>query len=266
MRNRRREQPKAMRHVFLAVLALSILSITAFSFQAIYSDNVRVEIERTYGVYQNGVFLPSGGVVVPSPYAVQATNITVQNLGNSTRTISISADYTGRISYSAPAASETPGTLTWVATFAPLEEITFVAMGKDLDVSGPVVTVVGEIQSQPHVSDKKLLLDNLSNKTAVQSQQQNFSYVREDELSDLLLPVFAEQNKLDVVAKSVIVIFAGLVVLTMAGGLAFAFGNDARPRSSASGKGPKIHIEDMYHNDDVGEFSRYKYEESDYWR
>ncbi|VVB98098.1 Uncharacterised protein [uncultured archaeon] len=268
MRNRKRDHLKVMRHVFLAVLMVSILSITAFSFQAIYSNNVRVDIARTYGILQNGVFLPTDGVIVPSPYSVQTANITVQNTENSTRAISISVDYKGALASADPRPSETPGTLTWVANFSPLETKVFVVMGKELEVSDPVVTVVGIPQSQPAVSDKKLLLDNLSNKTHETSQQQNFSYVREDEVTDLLLPVFAEQKKLDVVAKSLIIIFAGLVVLTLAGGLASVFGSDDKPRPSASEKGgAKIHIGDMYHNgDDSGEFSKYKYEESDYWK
>lgn len=266
MKNRKRKHQAILKSFFLIVLALTALSITAFSFQAIYSNNVRVQSDHIYGIYQNGVFMGTDGIIVPSPYSVRMANISVQNLDNATRTISVYVDYKGSVAIAEPPASETPGTLTWVANFSPFEEKNFIVIGKDMEVSEPVVTVVGTQQAQPPSVDKKLVLDNLSNKTPSTGGPQTFGYVREQEISDLLQPVFAEQKKLDVVARSLIIIFAGFAALTLAGGFAFIFGKDEQ-RPQGAPRSAKIHIGDIYHNgEDQGEFSKYKYEESQYWK
>ncbi len=265
MKNESREHPNVMRKVFLAVALITVFSLSGFALQLIYSNNVNVDMEARYGLYQNGVYKDTDGVLVPSPFAVRRITLTIVNAENSTRDITATLNFQGNASLLEPAPiSRNEGAATWSVRLGPFEEAQINVTGtQDLEAGAPYVLANGATVT-PKSTNKTLAVNNLSNRTS-SGIPTTFGYVREQGVSDLLTPVFAEQRRLDIVAKSVIVIFAGLVVLTMASGFAFVFGKEERPPSGR--KGARIHIGDIYHNgESQEEFSKYKYEESEYWK
>ncbi len=261
MKNEKQEQLNAMRFLFLAVAVLSALSIAAFSLQMIYADDLAIETEKSYGIFQNDVFQDTGEVLVPSPYAVEKITMTVQNNGNHTRDFSLSMDYAGTIMKTEPVAEVNSTALTWNVSLPASAKMAFSIIGKGLEADAPSVIIAtpsGQSILQP--TNKVMILENASNKSTPPAR---FGYVREQE-NGIAGAVLAEQKRLDLATKSAIVVFAGLVILTFASGFAFVFGVEERPKLNRK---VKIHISNIYHdNPKTDEFSKYKYEESEYWK
>lgn len=262
MKNEKRNQMGIMRKVFFSVLMLLVLTLTTFSIQYVYSNNMSVDFSKTYGIYQNGVYKDTRDVLVPSPYAVQKAAIGVKNEEATARNISISIDYKGEIVKAEPSAEGDADTVLWSGEFSAYEEKTFYILGKNLAVGVPYVFVDDGSQS---VSNKKLSVENnVSNKTSAANHSETFGYAPYGERADIVGAIFEEERNLDIVAKSVITIFAGFVLLTLASGLAFIFGAEERPKIT---KRPNIHIADLYHGSQGSDvFAKYKYEESAYWK
>lgn len=258
MRNEKQEQMNVLRNVFLSVLLISVLSVTAFSLQTIYSNGVSVETVKSYGIFQNGVYQDTRDVPVPSPYSVKKTEVVVKNGENVARNISISLDYMGAIEMIDPPAKGNASSIVWEATLLPYEEKAFSVFGRGLETGTASVSVS---EALPQAVNKTLVVDNLSNKS--RKPPATFGYTREEEIVDVLQPVFAEQRNLDVVARSLIVILAGMVLLTVASGFAYIFGAEERPKMH---RRAKIHIGDFYHADEKADMlAKYKYEETAYW-
>lgn len=271
MQGKSRSQLNFLRRVFVLVFFVSLLSLTVFSLQTIYSNNVIVESIKSYGIYQNGVYRDTGDALVPSPFSVKTTKIIVKNAENSTRNFTILLEYSGEIEFMEPAAKKNATTLVWEATFSPYEERIFRVLGNNLETGTPLVSVSDIFVLV--VENKKPMFGNtytnLSNSNAFNpptngTSRAHFEYSREEETMNMLQSIFAEQKKLDILTKSAIVLFAGLVLLVFVSGFAYLFGAREKPKIA---KKPRIHIGEVYpEHDSLEPFSKYQYEESAYWK
>lgn len=260
MKNVKEAQRGTMRSVLLALFVLSMLAVTAFSLQVVYSGNIRVESVKGYAIYQNDVYRDTGDTMIPSIFTVQKYTLSVRNFENASRNVSISADYSGELRLVDPAAEQGASSLRWNFLLGPLEERNLTVLGKNLTLGEPSLSL-NDIYSGG-VSDRKLSLDA----DGRAEEQETFGYIVE-EPRGVLDPLVSEERKLDIVAKSMLTLFAGLVVLTLASGFAFVFGSHEDYRSGRITRKARIHVGELYHND-IGseEFSKYKYEESEFWK
>lgn len=224
----------AMRAAFLAALLLSLFSIAVFSVQYIYSTGVDVSVSKSYGIFQNGVYLDTKEVLVPSPYAVKRTSLMVENSANYTRNITITVEYDGEIAGSEPEAHVLSSFVRWTSEIRPYSSKEFAVFGKDLETAVPFVSVSDFSSLSQPVSNKELLLSsNVSDSGAPQAATSTAGgYVRPPESA--LAPILEEPKKLNLLSKSIIMIFAGLVLLMVASGFGFVFGSEEeRPWAAA---------------------------------
>lgn len=256
MKNGNKENPNVMRKALLLAVFLSLVTVTTFSLQLIYSSGIRVETSETYGVYQNNVFKDTKDVLVPSAFAVKKITLLVQNSQGASRNIFLSVDYSGTVQDTAPAAEASGNILKWELELLPYEETSIEIIGKELSIGTPIVSV--KTAEPQNISNKTLTVSNASNETA---KPEPTVFSAEEGSEDILGPILEEPRKLDLVAKSVLTIFAGLVILTIASGFAFVFGKEELPRMQRKAK---IHIGDMYHETDA-DSAKYQYEENKYW-
>ncbi|MDD5337002.1 MAG: hypothetical protein PHS02_00800 [Candidatus ainarchaeum sp.] len=229
MRKMRKEpQRNIAKNLALAVLFITLFSLLTFSVQYIYSNNLDIQVHKTYGLYQNSVFQDTGDMELPSSFAVRKTTVLITNTADTTRQVILSMAYSGSLDSTEPSASILGSTLSWVLEIGPRQTATVSVFGKGLDTETPSLSFV-DFGSQQSISNKQLFIP--ASAAPVTSSSNSFSYVRQDVPDSLLGSFVADQKKLDLFSKSAIVILAGLVLLTMVGGLGSVLSPDPKPKS-----------------------------------
>lgn len=247
MENGKKIHLAVMRGLFFAALFISAFSILAFSFQTIYSTDLEFEISKSFGVYQNGVYFDSKDVLIPSPFAVQRTLVVVRNTGSSVRNFVLSLSYEGNITYSEPPATRKGNYIMWMVELQPHENKTLYVFGKGLQTGDPVIEM-SELFSLAPASDKKLKLINVSNKSGLQLNSSSVGYTQTQD--NFIDSIIVEPKKLNLLSKSVLVIFAGLVLLTVTSGFGFVFGREEE--QAPQKKAPKARIRIIHSEDFKG--------------
>ncbi|MFA5077313.1 MAG: hypothetical protein WC488_02710 [Candidatus Micrarchaeia archaeon] len=230
MRKKERPGKKFAKTLAIAVILISLLSIITFSVQYIYSNNLDIQVRKSYGLYQNGVFRDTADVEVPSQFAVRKTEIRVTNTADSARRAVLSMSHRGSVTSAEPSPKKFGSLLSWTLQIGPRETATVYVFGPDLETETPALTFV-DYGAEQSVSNKKLFIPASSSESVV-SDSTSFSYVREGASAGLIDSLVADQNKLDLFSKSAIVIFAGLVVLTLVGGLGSVLSSEEKPKSA----------------------------------
>lgn len=232
------KQTNYLHRVLLAVFFICFFSIVVFSFEKIASAT-NVEIKKSHGVYQNGIYKDTQEVLVPSPFTVKKTEIIVKNNENTARRITISLEYTGTVEVAEPKAEKNVTSLVWKTEFSAFEEKSFEVFGKNLETSTPVLfseNVLQPTNTEITKNEKIALFNYVKNENRVQQ--------------------FIKQEKLDRNMKTAIVIFAGLLLLLVVGSFVHVFGTEQIPKMS---KKTRIHIENIYQHEDPNKFTKYNY-------
>lgn len=255
--NKKEEQHLSIMHTFfLLILFLCIFSLTSFALQFMHSNNFTVNIEQTYGIFQNNVFFDSKEVLLASPYAVQKKTIVLKNSLNQTREVYIAVNYQGLIIKTIPDSQNNTTTLVWGAAFSPFEEKSFEIIGRNFELEPPLISET-PFTFSGNVSNKKLILND-SNQT-----NDTIPFVRKKDSDNIFEPFSRQRKDLDLTSKILVILFGGLVILIVAGGIGTVFGKKP-PKIT---KKPNIHISSIYPGEEKEDIlTKYKYSETDYWK
>lgn len=226
MKARKNPQTGLQRGILAAALLLILFSVLTFSVQYIYSNDLSLQVTKSYGIYQNGVYQDTKDTEVPSPFVVQRTLLYLVNSGNSTRNITIYLAYSGNLAEASPyPAINGTSYVQWNFLIGPSESKTFYLIGKDLETGIPTLSASGTPRPEPQLSNKNLSLND-----SQQSSPSNYS--TNQTVPDMYVQ---KQKNLDFLSEIALLVLAGMLLLLTLSGFMLIFGKRGKtgPKTGA---------------------------------
>lgn len=251
----------ALRVIMLFGVLTVVLSLGVFSMQIIYSNDLSINVVHGYGIYQNGVFKDTGDVFQPSPYAIEALNITIANTGSEPINASIILPIDGTIVNSSQELNVNDGNFAkWNGTLLGKEIKTFMVFGRGLSGNIPD-TRIEKAPETLQITDNGNISSTSNNQTN-QNGNRSYSYTIPKSNPPL---IDLGTHGIDLNGKTTLMILGGLAILAIAGGVAFLFGRNDNKDKEKEMKKPRIFMEDIYHNNEDAP-AEIRYQEEEYWK